>query len=233
MPTEHESQVPFNEQAALDELERLQRALEESRQKRKDASAAFDQFVASFRKEPGRDPRLQHAGWPRTDVGPSTLVRESRITPPNLPGSTRNRLPAAGVVAGALALIATGLVVTKMWRADRPESPAPSAVSNAGAAAPAVGTTPRPQASEPSAPVGAQSELRALKHVWVRLTVDGQRVLERELDAGARLPISGRTIVVRAGDAGAVRMIIDGQDRGLMGETGVAVTRSYTSSASR
>ena len=81
--------------------------------------------------------------------------------------------------------------------------------------------------------MGAQSELRALKHVWVRLTVDGQRVLERELDAGARLPISGRTIVVRAGDAGAVRMIIDGQDRGLMGETGVAVTRSYTSSASR
>ena len=76
-----------------------------------------------------------------------------------------------------------------------------------------------------------QSELRALKHVWVRVTIDGKRVAERELDAGARLPLNGRSIVIRAGDPGAVRVFIDGQDRGLMGETGVAVTRAYTSAA--
>jgi hypothetical protein len=67
----------------------------------------------------------------------------------------------------------------------------------------------------------------------VRLTVDGKRVLERELDAGSRVPLNGQTIVIRAGDAGAVRIIIDGRDRGLMGETGIAVTRSYTSSPNR
>jgi hypothetical protein len=65
----------------------------------------------------------------------------------------------------------------------------------------------------------------------VRVTIDGQRVVERELAAGARVPLSGRSIVIRAGDPGAVRVFIDGQDRGLMGETGIPVTRAYTSAA--
>jgi hypothetical protein len=43
------TQVPFDEQAAAKHLERLQHELEESRRRRKDASAAFDKFVSSFR----------------------------------------------------------------------------------------------------------------------------------------------------------------------------------------
>jgi uncharacterized protein DUF4115 len=233
MPTEHESHVPFNEQAALEELERLQRALEESRQKRKDASAAFDQFVNSFRKEPGREPRPEHAAWPRAEVGPSTLVRDSRIAPPILPATRRNPLPRAGIFAGAVVVIAAGVAVTRMWRASPPQSPASSSVSSAVPGAPATTTPARLPTSESAVPAGTQSELRALRHVWVRATVDGKRVLERELNAGDRVPVNGRTIVIRAGDAGAVRVVIDGRDRGILGETGIAVTRTYTSSAAR
>lgn len=231
MPTEHESHVPFNEQAAVEELERLQRALEESRQKRKDASAAFDQFVNSFRREPAREPRPEHAAWPRAEGGPSTLVRDSRITPPILPAAKRKNLPAAGLFAGAVIAIAAGVVATRVWRASPTGAPPTSAVSNDVAAEPSSNTTPVPPSPDPPLPVGTQSELRALKHVWVRVTVDGARVLERELDAGTRVPLNGRTIVIRAGDPGAVHVIIDGQDRGVMGETGIAVTRTYTSSA--
>ena len=41
--------------------------------------------------------------------------------------------------------------------------------------------------------------------VWMRVTVDGQRVVEREVPEGTRIPLNGSQIVIRAGDAGAVR----------------------------
>jgi hypothetical protein len=231
MPGEQQSHVPFNEQAALEELERLQRAVEESRQKRKDASAAFDRFVASFHRDPAREGRAQPAAWPRSEIGPSSIARESRLPPP-IPMRARKGVPATGIVTGAALAIAAGVLVTWMWRSEDAESPVQSSASDAvPAAAPAAAPTPKPSATPQ--PVAPQSELRALRHVWVRLTIDGKRVLERELDAGARVPLNGQTIVIRAGDAGAVRIIVDGQDRGLMGETGIAVTRMYTSSAAR
>jgi hypothetical protein len=39
---------PFDEQAALAELERLQRELEEARRRRRQANDAFDSFLRSF-----------------------------------------------------------------------------------------------------------------------------------------------------------------------------------------
>ena len=51
--------------------------------------------------------------------------------------------------------------------------------------------------------------------------------------AGARVPLRGRAITIRAGNAGAVRVVIDGQDRGVLGAEGVVVTRTFTSSAAR
>jgi hypothetical protein len=64
--------------------------------------------------------------------------------------------------------------------------------------------------------------------VWVRVVVDGKREVERELEANARIPLAGRTIVIRTGDAGAVRVEINGQDRGLLGRDGEVVTRTFT-----
>jgi hypothetical protein len=233
MPTEQQPHGPFNEQAAIEELERLQRALEESRQKRKEASAAFDRFVASFHRERDREPGAQPAAWPRSNIAPSMLVREGRLSPPTLPLPRRTHLPASGVAAGVVAVIALGALVTWIWPGDEPESSRSPTVSNPAPTAAVSTASPAPRSSEPPLPTGTQSELRTLRHVWVRATIDGKRVLERELDAGARVPLTGHTIVIRAGDAGAVRVIIDGQDRGLMGETGIAVTRAYTSPANR
>ena len=53
MPYEEQPRPRFDEEKAAAELERLQQDLEESRRRRKDASAAFDAFVNSFHhKEP-------------------------------------------------------------------------------------------------------------------------------------------------------------------------------------
>ncbi|HJR61683.1 MAG TPA: hypothetical protein VJ813_19910, partial [Vicinamibacterales bacterium] len=59
MPAEHRPRSRFDEQAALAELEQLQRAIEESRRQRKDAVARFDQFVASFQPPPPVKDRVE------------------------------------------------------------------------------------------------------------------------------------------------------------------------------
>jgi hypothetical protein len=68
--------------------------------------------------------------------------------------------------------------------------------------------------------------------VWVRVLVDGQRVVERELPAGTHLPLhADRAIVIRAGDAGALHMTINGVDRGPLGKDSEIVTRTFNASA--
>jgi hypothetical protein len=58
---------------------------------------------------------------------------------------------------------------------------------------------------------------------------DGERVVERELPAGAKIPFTAtKTVVIRAGDAGAVRLILRGADHGTLGGDGDVVTRTFT-----
>ena len=55
-----------------------------------------------------------------------------------------------------------------------------------------------------------RAEISTLRQVWIRVTVDGQKVIERELPPNTRIPLNPASqFVVRAGDAGAVR----GSDR--------------------
>ena len=65
--------------------------------------------------------------------------------------------------------------------------------------------------------------------MWVRVIVDGERVLEREVPAGSRIPLEPKeTIVIRTGDAGAVQLTIAGQDQGTLGREGQVVTRTFS-----
>ena len=218
----------FNEQAALAELERLQRALEASRQRRKQATAAFDDFVGSFKKDEGhpdeavsvrREPRLAAA------------VIDAPPMPVEQTTTSAKWLPRARIFAGAAVAIAAGLVLTRVWRGSptQPSSAEPVAVP------PAAAGQSGSVAQASDEPAGAQStasappaEIIAIRDVWVRATVDGERVLERELEAGARVPLrAARTIVIRAGNAGALRIAIGGQDRGPLGPEGQALTRTF------
>jgi hypothetical protein len=61
----------------------------------------------------------------------------------------------------------------------------------------------------------------------VRVVVDGVKEVERELRAGEHIPLPvGRTSVIRAGNAGSVRLTLDGQDRGALGPEGEVITRT-------
>jgi hypothetical protein len=78
-------------------------------------------------------------------------------------------------------------------------------------------------------PATLQTEIVTTEPAWVRVTADGERVIERELPAGARIPFKAeRTIQIRTGNAGAVRLSIRGKDQGPLGKIGAVVTRSFT-----
>ena len=133
------------------------------------------------------------------------------------------------LVGGALiAILGGGLLVRSLWK-PVPESAPPSGGSDAPAAAPA----PAPPPAAAVAPVAAaaassESAITTVRRVWMRVIVDGERVLEREVPAGTRVPLNAeKTIVIRTGDAGAVRLAIRGEERGVLGAEGEVVTRSF------
>jgi hypothetical protein len=53
--------------------------------------------------------------------------------------------------------------------------------------------------------------------------------MEREFTADQRIPFSAdRAIVIRAGDAGAIRLVVDGKDLGVLGRDGQVFERAFT-----
>ena len=129
-------------------------------------------------------------------------------------------------LAMAAAVILAGAWVA-MTLTNRPEvvteaaPPAPKATPPA-AAAPA---TPLPDSTAPPIRV----TLETIRPAWIRVTVDGERVLEREVPTGEKLSFSGsRAVVVRSGDAGGVRATFNGVDRGPLGRDGWPLTVPFT-----
>jgi len=72
------------------------------------------------------------------------------------------------------------------------------------------------------------AEIVTSRRVWLRVVVDGARVVEREVAEDTRIPVqAGSQLVLRAGDAGAVRVSIAGKDQGVLGGTAQVVTRTF------
>jgi len=271
MPDGNPERVQWDDRAALEELERVHVAIDEWRTRRKQAQAAFEEFVQGFRKSP-REPEIGAASL--TTTRPPALEAAEGFAPaldtsdaaspdsvmavplanttaasaaqplltsgvpeparpeslgssyPDVPAPWRmrpdqRRKPPAylAAIAGGVAAIITAVLLIQSWRAAPSESSAtPPDV--------AVGP-PATVSAQPVAPEGPRTEILALRRVWVRVTVDGTREVERELNANERIPLgAGRTIVIRAGNAGAIRLTINGEDRGTLGPEGEVMTRT-------
>lgn len=269
MPNGTGERVTWNEDAALEELERLRRSIEEWRQRRKDVQAEFEGFVRGFRN-PSREAVVERPpliappaiALPPTIVSPPATAApppatsssvgdpaaddsgapiapvsvESIETPTTAPAAApmlrspderlrRGRMISVG--GGLLALGAIGVLIA--WLMQGPDRPATRASNTPRPNAPAVsGSAPAPAAAQPAAPAASpRSEIIAVKRVWVRVTAAGVRVAERELQAGERVSLGAAgTAIIRAGNAGAVRLTINGEDRGLLGPEGEVVTRT-------
>jgi hypothetical protein len=249
---------------ALAELERLQRAIEESRKRRRAANDAYDSFMRSFDAPPDRrvEPPAEERSAPAESTAwPAEIDCPPRPLPAEAPASLQHDesslgefpeeetpiVPAAFIArpaperrsrAGVAAVIAAVVVLAVAvigWRVLSSRSSASSPES--GAAAPVASPVPQPASASPppaAASVAAEqprpprAELTTVRRVWVRVMVDGERTIERELDANVRVPLSPKDrIVVRTGDAGALRVALDGKDQGPLGRDGEVVTRAF------
>jgi hypothetical protein len=149
--------------------------------------------------------------------------------------------PRAAYIGVALAALAVVLVTVLLWRstgapvgpaaqADPRGVAAPATPASASVAAPAA---PAPAPTVPAGPPKALNvEFVTVRPVWARITVDGRRAMEREFKADQRIPFSAdRAFVIRAGDAGAIRLVVDGKDLGVLGRDGQIFERTFTPQA--
>ena len=296
MASGSQDRAHWDEAAALEELERLQRGIEEWRRRRKDVQAEFERFVRGFRRA-GQEAEIAGvAASERPSIMPPANRPLSAWVPPTaaatpgvatipIPTPTHNEPPphsaalatptvtsepallptpsaapvppgrsASGsvpmaaklsawfarqstqrsrVIAGAGVLvvaIVTGALLTRPWQSG-PAHSSSSGSRSAPASIPPVSRPVVPPTGQPAVapadPGSPRSEIVALQRVWVRVVVDGDREVERELAAGERVPLRAGTVsVIRAGNAGAVRVTINGENRGTLGPEGEPITRT-------
>ena len=132
----------------------------------------------------------------------------------------------AVAVAAIVGVVVLGVLFTRARRAA-PPAPVNSVTGNQP---PAVPHVPTPAPSQPAAVVAPSAvtlELSTLQPVWMRVTVDGQKKLERMVAGGERLQFNGdRSIVVRAGNAGYV-VVKTGTHEAPFGDAGQPLTRTF------
>jgi hypothetical protein len=145
--------------------------------------------------------------------------------PAALSGSPRPGIPRPAILA-AVAAVAIVLVAFAIFRGRSNQSgPGEAAVTP-----PAASTQAPPPAATPSAAVEPPPgvEILTIRRVWLRVTADGVKVIEREVPADTKIPIRAASqVIIRAGDAGAVRVSVAGNDQGVLGVTGQPATKAY------
>jgi cytoskeleton protein RodZ len=108
---------------------------------------------------------------------------------------------------------------------------APSPVATAApAASPGATATPAasPTAGVSPSPQGGRVELVIQERSWVEVRSGGKLVYEGLMRPGQRRTITGETVEVTAGNAGGVRIFVNGTDRGTLGDRGAVITKTFT-----
>lgn len=109
-------------------------------------------------------------------------------------------------------------------------TPPPTATSTA-TPVPTATQPPRTSTPNPDAPTAvAGDEIRVVLHVqapaWTRVMVDGEEAYAGTLEDGdEREWIGNKTVLIRTGNAGGVRLMVNGEDHGIMGNAGEVIDR--------
>jgi cytoskeletal protein RodZ len=176
-------------------------------------------FVATYAREVGLDPDRTvqtyfaqfESDTPRPSVPPAVP----------LPSDSRRRPVVATAAVLALAIAA----VVMFWQPDAAAPPPASrTVGTSGTADPAATTQPEGPPPSPAA-VRDESEivvmLQTERAVWIAATTDGVRVLYRTIPPGTTETLRAQeAITLRVGDAGAVRLSVNGGPAEPMGPSG-------------
>lgn len=93
--------------------------------------------------------------------------------------------------------------------------------------------TPRPPTATPEPTttpfVGVQVSVEVIERSWLEITVDGEKVLQEMLEPGVRLSWTGlESIFCHCGNAGGIRVIVNGEEIGTLGDPGQVVDYEWT-----
>jgi RodZ C-terminal domain len=157
--------------------------------------------------------------------GPSTASAPLRSIPAALAPARSSQVRRAAPI---VAIAVVGILAVFLWSRARSQDGAAAPVAVAAPPAPAVPAPAPPAAATSGTEPPPPAEITTIRRVWMRVTVDGERVVEREVAEGTKIPLKGSQIVILAGDAGAVKVSIAGKDQGVFGPAGQAATRTFT-----
>jgi hypothetical protein len=227
---------PFDENAAIEELERLLHAIQTARQEKQRKIDEFQAFVQTFRRSDAGGAAAAPAA-PPLPLQPVLESPEPAAAPiDDRPAAVARRSPrrqirALVLVGGVVGVIVLVLLLIRLQRpapvqsAAQRQAPASVVRTEPAAAAPAATPPAAAPAAAPARPV--EVELRTVRPVWMRVTVDGRKDLERIVPGGERLHFGAdRSIAVRAGNGADVLEVSGGRETPL-GVEGQPITRTF------
>lgn len=245
--TREQSAHPFDESAALSELERLRESIAAARLARKRASDEFDAFVKGFRtpaSPPASAESIAASGVPDASLpaaeassrspSPRTVSSNAEafaeVSAPVAEKSQRRGLNIRPLgVAAIIAVVMVGLLLPR-WRK---QSSPPTGVNTAASTQLATGraetpsSTGRRSVTTPAAAHAVLLEMTTVRPVWMRVVVDGRKSVEGMVQGGESLRFSGdQSIVVRVGNGGDV-LVKSGTREDRFGDAGQPVTRTF------
>jgi cytoskeleton protein RodZ len=177
-------------------------------------------FIRAYAREVGLDPDLTVRDY-FAQFGPA-VVEEVQLhhQPEPWPARQTWLVPAAGMIAVVLVSLA-------VFRGDASDATDRSVAAPVGTSGGQAVDAPRPDATMGTAPTPEKREagidlvVVADRNCWVTAAADGNRVLYQLLQPGAQHTIrADREITLRAGDAGAIRLTVNGRDTGAFGASG-------------
>ena len=189
-------------------------------------------FVRAYAREVGLDPDQTVRGY-FAQFEPATASEDEPLYQPEpWPARTSWLMSAAGMIAVAL----VALAVIRGNPTDSTDRSTPPAVGTSGSTGEHPTEAPRPDATMGIAEPVADPRERSLSVVlladrvcWVTASADGERILYQLMQPGTQQTIrADREVTLRAGDAGGLRLTVNGRETGAFGDDGQVRTMRIT-----
>jgi len=210
-----------------------------------------DEMSQEFRssRRPRRERQLSYAQPPRSDF------EQPLINPGGVTGARRRRISGGTILTIIVAVLVLALVIGGLYFIGRgsqafsetnpsetdpsepaQEEPSPSEPSDQAPGQDAEPDTEitREPVPETTSEAASPKTLRAEVHVeerpsWLEIRADGSTSFAQIAEPGFSETFEAeRELSVTTGDAGAVRVKVNGQDVGVLGESGQVLTRDWT-----
>jgi cytoskeletal protein RodZ len=204
-------------------------------------------FMRTYARFLGLDPEAAVATFAATlpaGTPAATAPRPAQTTPAEKKAAAERSSPSLAAILSIVVAVLAVLFVGYEFYQYRAGVPASAPVADASlppdadaAATPAPpddadasagGLAAVPPLATPAPPKPRRGlSLRVTETSWLQVTVDGKVVFEGTLPAGAAKSFTGKTADVRVGNAGGVRIAVNGHTLAPLGASGDVVERSF------